>query len=76
MLNRTGPSIDPWGTPLVTGLQLHASDHYPPGPSIQPVYNPPHCLLIQPTLHQLVYEDLMGDRAESLTEIHCFPLIY
>jgi len=22
VLNRTGPSIDPWGTPLVTGLQL------------------------------------------------------
>lgn len=22
MLNRIGPSIDPWGTPLVTGLQL------------------------------------------------------
>jgi len=21
MLNRTGPGIDPWGTPLVTGLQ-------------------------------------------------------
>ncbi|PKU42357.1 rna-directed dna polymerase from mobile element jockey- hypothetical protein [Limosa lapponica baueri] len=28
MLNKTGPSIDPWGTPLVTGLQLD------PAPSI------------------------------------------
>ncbi|KAJ7413852.1 hypothetical protein WISP_87945 [Willisornis vidua] len=25
MLNRTGPTTDPWGTPLVTGLQLDAA---------------------------------------------------
>jgi len=28
-LNRTGPSIDPWGTPLVTGLQLHCTTDDP-----------------------------------------------
>jgi len=24
-LNKTGPSTDPWGTPLVTGLQLDSA---------------------------------------------------
>ncbi|KAK4829074.1 hypothetical protein QYF61_002018 [Mycteria americana] len=61
--------------------RLYMTDHHPLGLAIQPVFNPPHCLLIQPILHQLLYEDLMGDTVESLTEvqvdnIHCSPLIY
>ncbi|KAK4806786.1 hypothetical protein QYF61_005582 [Mycteria americana] len=27
---------------------LCATDHHPLGPAIQPIFNPPHCLLIQP----------------------------
>ncbi|TRZ12791.1 hypothetical protein HGM15179_014315 [Zosterops borbonicus] len=40
--NRTDPSADPWGTPLVTGHQLDvAYTHYHPlGPAIQPVLKP------------------------------------
>jgi len=29
--------------------------------AIQPVLNPPHCPLIQPTLPKLPYDDVMGD---------------
>lgn len=39
-----------------------------------------HDLLVQPVLHQLLFEDLMGDTVESLTgdkvdNTHCSPLI-
>jgi len=49
--------------------------------AIQAVLNPPHCPLIQPTLPELAYEDVMGDSVESLAEvqadnIHCSLLIY
>lgn len=44
------------------------------------VFNPFH-LLIQPVLHQLLYQDVMGDKIESLAEIrvdniHGCPLTY
>ena len=46
-LNNTGPSTDPWGPPLATGLQLDsAAGHNPLSSAIQPVLNPPHCPLI------------------------------
>lgn len=47
MFNRVEPNIEPWGTPLVTGLQL---DFMPLittlSSTVQPVFTPPHCLLI------------------------------
>ncbi|KAK4832345.1 hypothetical protein QYF61_021874 [Mycteria americana] len=60
---------------------LHAADHHPLGLDVQPVFNSPHCLLMQPILHQLLYEDLMGDSVKGLTEIqvdntHFSSLIY
>ena len=68
-LNKAGPSTDPWGTPLATGIQLSATDDYPLSSAIQPVLNPPHWPLIQPTLPELPWEDVMGDRVESLAEV-------
>lgn len=49
---------DPWGTLLVTALQLdcNATDHHRLCPAIQPVLSPPSCLLIQPTLQHLLFE--------------------
>lgn len=35
ILTRTGPSIDPWITQMVTGLQFHATDHHPLHPLSQ-----------------------------------------
>ena len=62
-------SIDPWGTMLVLLPTRHcATDHQALGPAIQPVFSPPHCLLIQPISHQLLYKKFTGDSDESLTE--------
>lgn len=38
------------------------------GSAVQPVLNPPHCPLIQSTLPEFSYEDLVGDSVESLAE--------
>ncbi|KAK4816399.1 hypothetical protein QYF61_016716 [Mycteria americana] len=62
--------------------RLCTTDHHPVnGLAIQPVLSPPHCLLIQPILYQLLYKDLMGDSVKGLPEvqvdsIHCSSLIY
>lgn len=61
--------------------QLHATGCHPLGPSIQPVFNPLGCLLIQPISHKLVYEYLTGDIVKSFSEVQvdsidCSPLIY
>lgn len=47
----------------------------------QTIFNPLHCLLIQPLLQQLVCQVLMGDSVKGLTEIqedkiHCSLLIH
>ncbi|XP_052520385.1 uncharacterized protein LOC128071565 isoform X3 [Tympanuchus pallidicinctus] len=47
----------------------------------QPVFNPPHCPLIYPTLPQLCYKDVVGDSIKSLAEIkvdytHCSSHIH
>jgi len=50
-MNRTGPSIHPWDAPLVTGLQLDIVLLITTLQAVvQPSFNPPHCLLIQPIL--------------------------
>lgn len=78
VLNRIGQSINPWSTPLITGLQLDFDPLTTTlwGPVIQPDFNPPPCLLIQPILLQLLYDKLVGHSVESLTEVkagnmHC-----
>lgn len=47
---------------------------------MQELSSPPHCLLILPGLHQLPYQDLMGNMknlSEDKTDsIPCSPLIY
>ncbi|GAB0181629.1 hypothetical protein GRJ2_000628200 [Grus japonensis] len=82
ILNRTGPSIDPWTTPLVTGLQLDFV------PLITTLWAWPfsrfsiHLIvcLSSPYINKF-YEDLIGNSIKGLTEmqvdnIHCSPLIY
>lgn len=62
MLNSSGTSIDPSGTPLVTGFQLDFVPHEEPG----------HSAGFQSTQYmhqQLLYEDLKGDSVKSLTEV-------
>lgn len=61
--------IGPWGTLLVTGLQLGSETSFQ-FYSLSYLY-----------FQQLVYKDVMGDRVKSLTkstvnDIHCSPLIY
>ena len=81
MLNKTGPSTDPWGTSLVTSLQPDcAADHNPLSSASQTVLNPHHCPLIYPTLSQLHYKDTVGNSVKHLAEgkalyIHCYPSI-
>ena len=63
---------------VLTSTRLPAIDHHPLGLAVEPVFNPPHCLLIQPILHQLLYE---ADSAKSPTDvkvdnIHCSPIVY
>lgn len=78
-LNRTGLDMDPWRTPLATGLQLDCvTDHNPMSSSIQPVYLTVHSstpyFLSLPTR-------MLWESAKSLTDIkvdiiHCSPLIH
>ena len=79
ILNRIGPLMDPWGTLLLTGVQLDFV------PLITTLWAQPfsqflvHCLLIQSILHELLCEDTMGESVKGLTEVkvddtHCFPL--
>ncbi|OWK64073.1 Gag-Pol polyprotein [Lonchura striata] len=51
-----------------------------PAGALKPVLNPPHCPLIQSTLPEFAYEDIMSDSAENLVEVrgdnnHCYLLI-
>ncbi|KAK4831590.1 hypothetical protein QYF61_018350 [Mycteria americana] len=83
MLNRMRPNIDPWATPLVTGLQL---DFMPLTTTLWawPFSQFSVHLTIassSPYFHWLLYKDLMGDSVKGLTEVrvdnvHCSPLIY
>lgn len=71
-LNKTGPSIDPWGILFITDLQLNVTTtHW-----VQLLL---HCLVIQPIIQQLLC--LMRDSAKGNVEIqkdniYCFPLIH
>lgn len=83
MLNRAGHSIYPWGTLLITGLQLDFALPIttPWGRPFRQFSVHLTCVLIQPMLQQLVCEDLMGDSVKSvksLTEVQVdnFPLIH
>lgn len=79
MLNRTGPSIG-YTTSYWPPTWFRGADHTPLGGAVQAVFSPPRCLLIQPVLHQLLYQHLRGDGVKSLNEvqvenIHCSPLV-
>lgn len=50
VLKRTGPSIDPWVTMIVSDLQLHLV------PLISTLFNPPHCVLNQPLFLHFLWE--------------------
>ena len=80
-LSRTGPSIGPWGTPLVTDLQLHFV------PLITTLWAwsfsqfSTHLTVCLSSPYQLLYEDLLGDSVKGPAEvqvdnIHCSPLVY
>lgn len=50
-LDRTRPTVGLWSTLLVTSLQPNCSTHHHHlGLSVQLVFSPGHCLLIQPKL--------------------------
>jgi len=61
--------LTPWGTLLITGLQL---DFVPLITSLWawPFRQFSIHLPIQPILQQLLCKDLMGDNVESLTEVY------
>lgn len=51
------------------------------GPGDQPIFTPPHILLIQLVHHQLLYEDFMKESVQGPTEVHAdnthfSPLIF
>lgn len=50
------------GSTLLSALQLCTMDHHTLGPVIQTVFNPYHCLLIQPLL---LHEHPIADSAET-----------
>lgn len=62
MLNNTGSSINPWSTPLVTGI--HSADHNPLSPAVLPVS------------YQFVSENVMGASSESLAEVRINNIHY
>lgn len=53
--------------------RLHATDHRPLGLVIEPVFHPPHHVLIWP-IHQFFYENLTVNSAVGNT--HCSPLTH
>lgn len=65
MINEDVNQNQTWYCPLghtFTGLHVDfvPEDHHPLGSAVQTVFDPTHCLLIQPILQQLLYEDIMG----------------
>lgn len=60
ILSKTGPSIAP------LGYTDAASDHHLLGLAFQAVFNLFHCLLIKQVLQQVLYEDLMGERVDTV----------
>lgn len=73
-------SCNLWVTPLIPAFCLDL-DHHSLVLVVHLVFSPAQCVLIQTTVHQLLCEVLMGDSAESFTEVKvdniliCFPLI-
>lgn len=68
ILNRTGPTIEPWGTQLVTGLQLDFMllittlwDYLFNQYSIHPI--------VQLRLHQLFHEDIVRTSSKNLADV-------
>lgn len=53
---------------LLASKRLCATDHHPLGPTVQTVFNPPACLLIQP-IHQLLSADIKGHSVKRLSEV-------
>ena len=82
MLKKTWLSTDPWGTSLVTGLQLDsATDLNTLSSASQPVLNPPVYPLTYLTPPKITYEVVMGDSVKCLAEvkvhnIHCSLLTF
>lgn len=71
ILNRTGPSIHPWSTLLVTkGLQLHFTPLIATlsSPAVQPVFDPPLWLHIQLVFQQLLCWGVVGDSVKGPAE--------
>lgn len=64
MFNKSGPSIGSW---LFTSETLCHWCH-PLGLAVQPVFTPPHSLLIWPIHQQLSYDCVTGESVKSITE--------
>lgn len=79
----TGLSTDPWSTTTSywSPNRPFSTHQHPLSSAIQTIFSPPHCLLIQHILHELLHEVLMRGSVENLTEakvdnIHFSTLIY
>ena len=85
MLKSIGPKTVPWGTPLVTSLQLqyiHTTiDHHPLSVAFQLVPYPPSGLPVKSTSLQFGDKDVMGNHVKGLVQVQVndisrLPLIH
>ena len=69
MLNKIGPSTDPWETPQSIGFQTESVLLITTFTVLQLVLSPPHCPLICAMLPKLTFENVMGGSIESTAEV-------
>lgn len=62
LLNRTRPCTDSWDALLISGLRKVSQSL---DPAVQPLFNLPHRLLLQPSVHQHLCENLIGEKTLS-----------
>lgn len=76
-LTSTGPTIDPWGIPLVTCLQLDfATGHNPLGLVVLPIANPLSKVYFVSLTVIMMQDSVKGFTKVRVNNIHCFPLIH
>jgi len=82
IFNRTSPSNESWGTPVMTGCQLDLIPFTTTlGLAIQPVFHPAKCTPTQTMSSKFLQEDGVGNSVKGLTkvqvdDIHSLSLIH
>ena len=75
MLNRSGPSTEPWGTLLVTGNHLDLTQ-LTTTLWARSVFHPVERMPIQIVYSQLLHENVVGDNVKGFIDINSLTFIH